>query len=740
MKPDLDAARRFLKTIDPAAKSFTFQTFDDNSERKDKKLGRVLHLDGFSAELLDLHKTGAGVFLTVNKTDGKGRGTENITHIRDVWSDDDKAFEGDFPLEPSIVIRTSVGKLQYHWLVDGEWPADAQGKADFEAVMERMVASYGCDPNAKDLPRVLRVPGFFHQKDPNKPQLVCTVGGCGKRYTRAEILTAFPPVEDKPNGKANGSAGRHDGDEDPERIMDALRSIPAHDRDVWVKIGMGLKDELGEAGYGLWLAWSQSCPDKFNASDCRDKWESFKGKGITIATLFGMARDNGWREEKRHQDAPKWNGQHWQTGGSTSSTEQPGGAEDKSDVVAWPVLDQAAMHGPAGELAKLATESTEADPVAVLVTTLVLAGAHFGRSRWLPIGDDLHHARLFAVLVGDSSRARKGTSAGPVQRVFAAAESHLHGVSTLPFPSGASLKTSHGPLSTGEGLVDCIRDKRDDEDTGGVVDKRLFVLEAELGAALRACQRQGNTLSAILRAAWDGHKIAPLTKTNKISATAPHVCVLAHITKPELQGLLTASDVWNGFANRFVWLAVRRTKRLPVPKPMHDEDVARLGRELAEAIRTTHEHKGPCVMSPAALDYWRNCYNQLSEDHTGILGAVTSRAESQTQRLALAYALLDQAEAVELHHLRAAHALWRYSFDSAKLIFGKAELDPVAQTIIEALKTGPKTQTEISNLFGRNKTAEQLASVLASLQSRGRITLETERTAGRSRQVWVFVG
>jgi primase-like protein/DNA primase RepB-like protein len=735
-KPDYAQAREFQKLIDPSAKTFTFQTFTDSkSQPKPDPLARIT---SDKSRVLDLYQRGAGVWVTVNETDGKGRKSENVTRIRAVWQEDDEGFEGEFPLEPSLVVETSEGHYHRYWLLADDWPADDAGKSDFAGVMRRMVQDFGSDNSAKDLVRVLRVPGFLHRKDPGNPQTVRIVGGNRKRYARADILLAFPPIEKErqANGQANGHT-HHSGDEDPERIRDALRHIPAHDRDVWVRIGMGLMDELGEAGYGLWLQWSQSCPEKFDAKDCRHKWESFRGKGITIATVFGMARERGWREEKRHQDAPKWNDSYWQTG--DSAPQPSGGAEDRSDVVAWPVLSAPALHGPAGEIAQLATEATEADVVAVLATTLVLAGAHFGRSRWLPVGDDRHHARLFAALVGDTARARKGTSAGPVQRVFAAAESHLRGHSTLPYPSGLSLKVSHGPLSTGEGLADAIRDKRDDDDEGGTDDKRLFCLEAELGAALRAMQRQGNTLGTALRSAWDGTTIAPLTKTSKIRATNPHICILCHITREELRQLLTTADLWGGTANRFLWLAVRRSKRLPEPRAMADEDVERLGQELEEAIVAAHGRAAPCLPSPNAAAHWRTIYDELTEDHQGVLGAATSRAESQTLRLALTYALLDRSDAIELHHLQAAHALWRYAFDSAKLIFGRAELDPVAQTIIEALKTGPKTQTEISGLFSRNKTAAEINAALASLQGRGRITLQTEQTPGRPRQTWVLV-
>src|SRR5262249_14567336 len=202
-----------------------------------------------------------------------------------------------------------------------------------------------------------------------------------------------------------------------------------------------------------------------------------------------------------------------------------------------------------GRIARLATKNSEADPVAVIATTLTYAAAEFGRAQYMRIGDDVHHSRHFNAVVGQSSRARKGTSYGPVRRIFELAEKLRTSVSTLPFPSGAKLKVSGGPLSSGEGLIYAIRDGSDDEEDGdpGVKDKRLLVVEQELGAALRAFQRTGNNLSMILRRAFDGETLEPLTKNNRVVATDPHINVLGHITRQELNSLLAGTEVWNGF-------------------------------------------------------------------------------------------------------------------------------------------------------------------------------------------------
>jgi hypothetical protein len=149
-------------------------------------------------------------------------------------------------------------------------------------------------------------------------------------------------------------------------------------------------------------------------------------------------------------------------------------------------------------------------------------------------------------------------------------------------------------MSIGEGIISAIRDPRNAEDAGGVEDKRIQCIESELGAALRAFQRQGNTLSAILRAAWDGVTLEPLIKTDPIRATDPHVCILAHITREELKQLLSSTDIWNGFVNRLLWAAERRSKIVAFPKPMPDDDVRRIARQLALVVRNAHkeENKG----------------------------------------------------------------------------------------------------------------------------------------------------
>jgi putative DNA primase/helicase len=76
-----------------------------------------------------------------------------------------------------------------------------------------------------------------------------------------------------------------------------LMCIPADDRDTWVKCGMAVKSALGDAGFPVWDAWSQSA-DNYSERAARDVWRSVKNGGIGPGTLVHIARDHGWHPDK----------------------------------------------------------------------------------------------------------------------------------------------------------------------------------------------------------------------------------------------------------------------------------------------------------------------------------------------------------------------------------------------------------------------------------------------------------
>jgi hypothetical protein len=88
---------------------------------------------------------------------------------------------------------------------------------------------------------------------------------------------------------------------DRDRIRDALHFISAANRETWVRTGMAVKSELGDAGFEVWDAWSQQA-DSYNAKDARDIWKSIRANGkVTAGTLFHEAKTNGWRDDGTHR-------------------------------------------------------------------------------------------------------------------------------------------------------------------------------------------------------------------------------------------------------------------------------------------------------------------------------------------------------------------------------------------------------------------------------------------------------
>ena len=105
-------------------------------------------------------KAGAGVFYTVNATDGQGRRGANMTQVRAALVDLDGApLPAEFPIEPHVIIETSAGRWHLIWLLEPS--SDFATWSDLQA---RLAAYYGGDAKLIDPPRVARLPGFDHQK------------------------------------------------------------------------------------------------------------------------------------------------------------------------------------------------------------------------------------------------------------------------------------------------------------------------------------------------------------------------------------------------------------------------------------------------------------------------------------------------------------------------------------------------------------------------------------------------
>ena len=411
-----------------------------------------------------------------------------------------------------------------------------------------------------------------------------------------------------------------------------------------------------------------------------------------------------------------------------------GGAEPEASPVVgheWPLpLGSAAYHGLLGDTVRAIEPHTEADPAALLIQLLLAVGNAVGRGPHFVAEADRHCLNQYVVLVGETSKGRKGTSWGYIPRLLGSVESGT------PGHAAVGLNVSSG-LSSGEGLIWQVRDPISTEDDHGVHDKRLVILESEFASTLRVLSRSGNTLSAVIRNAWDTGDLATLTKNSPAKATGAHLSIVGHVTRAELLRELTRTEAGNGFANRFLWVCVRRSKVLPEGGQMQDAVLESLAHRLTEVLRVGTA-MGELRRDDEARALWYEVYGELSEEKPGLFGAVIARAEPQVMRLACIYAVLDGSDRITKPHLEAALEVWRYAEDSARFIFGDKLGDPVADDILAALRDRPDgmTWTDIRDLFGRNQKSGSYGRALQDLLGRGLVFKKDEDTGGRKAERW----
>ena len=417
------------------------------------------------------------------------------------------------------------------------------------------------------------------------------------------------------------------------------------------------------------------------------------------------------------------------------------------DPLDWPApIDKAAHHGLVGDILKTIEPHTEADPVAILVQLLAAFGNVIGPQPHFVAEVDRHSLKLFTVLVGTSSKGRKGASWGWVERLLKCVDQEwttgriLHGLST-----GEGLIwqvrdpiTKHNAIREGKGKDRKIVGYEDVEIDGGVSDKRLLVVESEFCRVLKVMGRDTNTLSAVLRNAWDQDRLQTLTKNEPATATGTHISMIGHITRDELCRNLTQTETGNGFGNRFLWMCVRRSKCLPEGGSLTQADLAPLVERLQTAV--THARQVTEIRrDEEALELWKAVYPALSEGGGGMVGAMTSRGEAQVMRLACIYTLLDLSSVIRTPHLKAALAVWNYSEKSTSYIFGGKQGDPIGDTILTNLRDrlpDSLTQTEISKIFQRHQDASKIERALKNLERDGLVIQQTVETGGRPVTLW----
>lgn len=466
----------------------------------------------------------------------------------------------------------------------------------------------------------------------------------------------------------------------------------------------------------------------------RAKWQNradYRERTIQAA-LRGRTEYHEWPEQRPTFTLNGDGGEASDLSSHSSLLSQPEWPAPPSDAV---------YYGLAGEIVRSLEPTTEADPVAVLLTLLSAVGNIVGPGPHWTVSGSPHYLLINPILIGPTSKGRKGTAWSTIKPIL-----------KIAAPDWLDRCTASG-LSSGEGLIWAVRDpitktepiKENKQIVGyqevitdpGIEDKRLFVTEEEFASTLKVMSRESNILSTVIRQAWDHGDLRTLVKNSPARATGAHISIVGHITKDELLRYLDTTEAANGFANRFLWACVRRSKLLPEGGGLDLPTIQSLGDRLKAALEYA-THIDHIKRDEQARELWHQVYGPLSEGGLGLLGAITSRAEAQVMRLAALYAVLNQSRLIRHEHLNAALSLWGYLEASVEYVFGDRLGDPDADTILSALRHADGlTKTEISNLFGRNLSASRIDRALGQLLSVGKVRCEQRSDGpGRPAEVW----
>lgn len=377
-----------------------------------------------------------------------------------------------------------------------------------------------------------------------------------------------------------------------------------------------------------------------------------------------------------------------------------------------PILNDKALYGLAGEFVETIFPHTEADKAALLVQMLVAFGNNIGRGPYYVAESTRHYTNLYVLIVGATSAA-KGSSLKQVRNVL----DHVD--------EAWARDCNRSGLSSGEGLVEAI----------GEANKRLFLRESEFASVLARQGRDASVLSATLRELWDDGSARVMNrKHNALCATDAHVSLVGHITLEELMQRLSITDLANGYANRFLFVCVRRSKDLPDGGSPSERDVNTLVMKIQHA-KAFAESVREMKRDEHAAELWRAVYPSLIDDKTGLFGKAVARARAQVLRLSCLYALLDHSSEVRRPHLEASLALWQYCEDSARYIFAEGmTLSGGAQKLYDAIREAGDaglSRTAQLQTFKRNLKAKELDAITDELI---KVHLVTEVRADGSRK------
>jgi hypothetical protein len=739
-----------------------------------KSQGQSVYKHGSDANSLDGFRVGRqeGVWFLNQPVDGEyhandegnqsRRSKESVTSWRYLVVESDKVPTDQWlkmlvqqPLR--IAAITFSGKKSIHALVR----VDASSKEDFDRIAEpikKALVPVGADQGAMSAVRLTRLPN-------------CTRGETGQVQ---KLLYLNPDPDGEPiAGKINERNSVENEVLEEDAILDdnekkevgIIIYVPERGMSYYVMVGnfSNTERELESTNLHLELVSriALALRDKFNhiADDLTDALRDKKFILEGDATYLSWAARDPVKAKKAVDDPEKvekfvkpYLDKRIEREKASLQEFEESRAEMARNYAAiegeFPSpMNEAAFIGIAGEIVDIIAPESEASREALLTQFLAAfgnimgSGAHCPQAGW-------HRLNEFLVIVGETSRGRKGTSWKAITNLLEMID-----------PEWTWNRIVSG-IQSGEAIISAVRDPAEEQassvskkpgsakrsiDDVGVEDKRLLLMEEEFSRLLTSSGRSQNTLSPTIRTAFDNPNVLRVVgKHFPEKATKAHISLIGHITREELKSSLKAVDQENGFANRVIWIASQRSKKLPCPGWIAWENHPTIIKKLREIIEIFSLEVSPkgrrMAFSQPAEALWIDFYNSIDDVRTGVMQKLTARAEAHVLRLSMIYAVLDKSASIEPKHLNAAIAVWSYSEASVKWAFGSSSGNPAADKILEELKRKPNgmTRTEIqAEVFHRHCPASDLSQALRYLRENKLADFNPEKPAnGKTIERW----
>jgi P4 family phage/plasmid primase-like protien len=278
----MEHARRFIEILAGSADApVTWQQFyDPKGPEYPKQPGLAAHyvgsLDQMGGRIVAAQQHHCGIYICLNETDGVGRHNVNVKRFRGVFADFDGMEEPTWPVTPHMVTKRDETHGHAFWLV-----SDITTPEQFRALQKQVQLCCGTDPQVTDPARVVRVPDFWHYKNPASPQRYrITVDNPLPHYTVSDIITGFSLDATQEAALASWLGGRtalKDGAEFEDTEYARKKFISWLGRAETAVEGEGATNRVIMVAsfawdYGLHLETAQELMRKYYDPRCEPSW------------------------------------------------------------------------------------------------------------------------------------------------------------------------------------------------------------------------------------------------------------------------------------------------------------------------------------------------------------------------------------------------------------------------------------------------------------------------------------